>query len=87
MCLNSQRATSDIRSNLDQVALVATAILFILGFIVPSTIPWQLASLSLLVAVVYGLIRKFRSGQQIRVRSAEGSSKARGGDRLYRQAR
>lgn len=87
MGLNTQRATSNAKHSFEHVASVATAFLFIMGFILPSTIPWQLASVSLIIAVVYGLIRKLRLGQQFRVLSAEASSRAPGGGRPHRQSR
>ncbi len=87
MGLNTQRATLSEKHSFEHIALVATAFLFILGFILPPTIPWQLASVSLLAAVIYGLIRKIRCGQYIRVLSAEASSRAPDGGRPHRQSR
>jgi hypothetical protein len=87
MGLKTQRTTSNVKHSFDHVALVATAFLFILGFILPPTIPWQLAALTLFSAAIYALVRKVRLGQQIKVLSAGASSQAPHGGRGHQRSR
>jgi hypothetical protein len=83
MGLNTQRTTLNAKHSFDQVALVATAFLFILGFVFPPTIPWQLAALSLISSLMYALVRKLLRSQPVRELPAGASSRAHrsGGER------
>lgn len=87
MGLKTHRTTLNAKHRFDQVALVAAAFLFILGFIVPHTIPWQLAALTLIASVIYALARKVGLGQQIRALPAGASSRALHGGAAHRQSR
>lgn len=77
MGLNKHRTTLNEKCRFDQVALVAAAFLFISGFLLPSSIPWQLAVLTLIVSSVYSLTRKVCSIRQVRQRPSAASSRAR----------
>jgi hypothetical protein len=59
MGLNKNSTTLAARSNLDQIGFVAAAFLFILGFIVPSSLPWQLAGLVVILSIIYAIGKRF----------------------------
>lgn len=77
MGVSKHRTTLNEKCRFDQVALVAAAFLFISGFLLPSSIPWQLAFLTLVVSTVYSFTRKVRSIRQVRQRTAAASTRAR----------
>lgn len=87
MGLKTHRTTLNAKHSFDQVALVAAAFLFILGFIFPPTIPWQLAAVTLIASVIYALARKVGLGLQIRALPAGASSRVHHGGVAHRRSR